>query len=113
MNLRNCLIAASLATAALTSAGVWAQGGPPVGRGPEHGHGMRFGADNTPGWAMMTPAEREAHHKQMQSMKSYDDCKTHMEQHHKEMSERAKQQGRAAPGSARHDGCAWLNKAAK
>lgn len=115
MNPRKILATTLLATAALASAAVWAQGGPPVGRGPgsEHGRGMRFGADNTPGWGMMTPAERGAHHKQMQSMKSYDDCKAHMEQHHMQMSERAKQQGRAMPGPARRDGCAWLNKSAK
>jgi hypothetical protein len=95
---------------------------PGPGRGPAaaasapgpgmHGgmRGWRANRDNTPGWAMMSPAERDEHHRTMQSMTRADECRTYMDKHRAEMVERAKQQGRPAPGAVarRHDPCARL-----
>jgi hypothetical protein len=47
----------------------------PGGTGPgAHGPRGRAGTDFTPGWAMMTPAERQAHQERMRSMTSAADC---------------------------------------
>ena len=87
--------------------------GPMMGPGPMGGmRGWRGNRDNTPGWAMMSPAERDAHRDKIRSMSSYDECKAYMEQHHAQMVKRAKQRGRTAPAAPapRHDPCAGLKK---
>jgi hypothetical protein len=66
--------------------------------------GMRMGPDNTSGWSMMTPKEREEHHAKMAEMKSMDQCKAYMTEHHARMSERAKERGMKM-GEARHSMC--------
>ena len=123
------LLAVALGAA---SAIVFAQGpasAPAPGRGPAAsapgpGMGMQGGGmggmrgmrgwqanrDNTPGWAMMSRAERDEHRSKMQSMTNADECKAYMDKHRAEMVERAKQQGRSAPGAVapRHDPCARL-----
>jgi hypothetical protein len=86
-------------------------GMPGSGMGGMQGmRGWRANRDNTPGWAMMNRAERDEHHRKMQSMTSADECKTYMDKHRAEMVERAKQRGRTAPGAVapRHDPCARL-----
>ena len=72
--------------------------------------GWQANRDNTPGWAMMSRAERDEHHRKMLSMTNADECKTYMDKHRGEMAERAKQQGRPMPGAVapRHDPCARL-----
>ena len=65
-------------------------------------------ADNTYGWAMMTPQEREAHQKKMMGMKSHGDCKAYMDKHHQQMADRAKQHGTAMPGEPQRDMCEGL-----
>jgi len=69
------------------------------GMGPG-GRGMRyqFNQDNTTGWSLMTPEERKAHHDKMMAAKTYEECKAAQEEHHKQMAERAKAQGKALPG---------------
>ena len=69
------------------------------GMGPG-GKGMqyRFNKDNTPGWSLMTPEERTAHHDKMMAAKTYDDCKAAQAEQHKQMEERAKAQGKTLPG---------------
>ncbi|MGL4576322.1 MAG: hypothetical protein ACRCV9_16180 [Burkholderiaceae bacterium] len=52
-----------------------------------------FGADNTPGWGMMSREERAAHHKKMHGMKSKDECKAYHDQHMKEMQSRMQSRG--------------------
>jgi hypothetical protein len=72
------------------------------------GMGPRAGADNTPGWSMMTPQEREQHQKDMQSAKTPDECKAMMDKHRQQMADRAKERGLPAPRNARHDMCAGM-----
>ena len=81
--------------------------GPGTGMGP--GAGMpRWGQDATPGWGMMSDAERQQHREKMQSLKSHEECKAYMEQHHQQMVERAKAKGVSMPGQPRRDACAGL-----
>lgn len=107
------LVAASL----LAFAGLApAQPGPPASapgammHGGCCGPGWRAGPRNTSGWTMMSPAERDAHHERMRGMKSHEACRATMDQHHAEMSARAKERGAAMPVRARNDPCAWFNK---
>lgn len=92
--------------------------GPGMGMGMQGGgmggmrgmRGWQANRDNTPGWGMMNRTERDEHRRKMQSMTSADECKAYMDKHRAEMVERAKQQGRSAPGAVapRHDPCARL-----
>jgi hypothetical protein len=66
------------------------------------------GVDNTYGWAMMTPQEREAHQKRMFDLKSHGECKAYMDQHHQQMADRARQRGSAMPGQPPRDMCEGL-----
>ncbi|WP_372527665.1 hypothetical protein [Piscinibacter sp.] len=74
------------------------------GRGPA----ARSGADFTPGWSLMTPAERSEHQQRMRSMTSYDECKSYMEQHREQMAARATEKGGAPLRQPRRDACAGL-----
>lgn len=113
---------------ALSISASWAQTGP--GGGPGSGPRMqgagpgasapgmgmhrgtgpmgRWGADTTPGWSMMTPAERTEHQERMRSAKTYEECKTVMEQHREQMAARAKEKGGKALRTPRRDACAGL-----
>jgi hypothetical protein len=107
---------AQLAFAALLgatlAAPVFAQMGPGGGMGPGMGgmgpgaRGMRyqFNKDNTPGWSLMTPEERSAHHNAMMSAKTYEECKAAQEAQHKQMEARAKEKGAALP-APRQNAC--------
>lgn len=122
------LSAALLTAAALTIASslAHAQPGPgPRGPGPAAsgvsgpgpgarmgmgGRMGRFGPDNTPGWAMMTPAERDAHRQRMGTFKTEGECRAYMDEQHALMAERAKERGRTVPGQPRRNACAGLPK---
>lgn len=88
--------------------------GPGMGPGPRGGgpHGMKrppkWGPTNTPGWGLMSPAERDEHRAKMREMKSVDECKAYVEQHHAQMAERAKAQGGKPLPAPRRDPCRWL-----
>ena len=69
------------------------------------------GADDTPGWSMMTRTERNAHRDQMRAMKTYDECTAYMAQHHEQMVARAKEKGGQALAAPRRDACARLKGA--
>ena len=115
-------LARALASAALlaTLAGTALAQGPASGPGPGAGGprmgpgagmprgGPRWGQDATPGWGMMSDAERKQHREKMQSMTSHEECKVYMEQHHQQMVERAKARGLNMPGQPRRDACAGL-----
>ena len=118
---------ASIAVLMIVSAGVaFAQagggkgpGGGPVasgsgmgmGMGPGNGHGaMRWGSDVTPGWALMTPQERNEHRDRMQAMKTYEECKTYQDQHHEQMAARAKERGGQTLAQPRRDACSGLKR---
>lgn len=72
------------------------------------GPGARAGANYTPGWAMMTPAERSEHQSQMGAIKSQGECKALVLKHHEEMTARAKEKGAKPLAAPRRDPCAGL-----
>jgi hypothetical protein len=91
-----------------------AQSAAPAASAPSAGmgagmRGWRMSRDDTPGWSMMTRAERREHHDKMVSMTDTS-CKAYMEQHHTRMIERARTKGLEAPGKPRHDACDRLKK---
>ena len=94
---------------ATLAAPVFAQPGPGMGgmggMGPG-GKGMhyRFNQGNTPGWNLMTPEERNAHHDKMMAAKTYEECKAAQEEHHKQMEARAKEKGQTLP-APRQNAC--------
>lgn len=90
-----CILGASIAAA---------QPGPGAGQGK----GPHWNSDNTPGWSLMTPEERDAHHQRMAGMKNREECRAYMAQHHEQMTARAKEQGRKGLEKPRHDPCASL-----
>lgn len=112
------LAGAALAAASFAIAQPGPRGPGPAASGasaPRMGMGMgggmmgrRFGPDNTAGWAMMTPAEREAHRERMRSFKTEGDCRAYMDEHHQQMTARAKERGRSVPTQPRQNACAGL-----
>jgi len=109
--MRTMLIAAMLAV----SLAAVAQPGPPPGAGPGAGCGPKsgpcFDANTVPGWGMMSSEERTQHQQRMRSMHTQDECVGYMNQHHQQMQERAKAQGKTLPwdGPAGR-GCDYLRK---
>ena len=105
------LLAAALAALSLS---IYAQMGPNGSMGGNMGGpgsmGPHFDAKSTPGWNMMTPEERKAHQDRMHSMKDPTECQAYMEEHHKLMEARAKEQGKALPGKGPGPGCDYLKK---
>ncbi len=79
------------------------------GPGNDTYHPPRMGRMNTPGWSMMTPAERKEHMEKMQGMKSREECMAYMDEHHKMMEERAKAKGKTVTMS-RHKACDMMMK---
>jgi hypothetical protein len=72
--------------------------------------GWHMNRDNTPGWSMMSRAERKEHHDKMMVMTDRAACMAYMEQHHAKMAARAKERGRTLPAKPRQDACAALKK---
>ena len=123
-------LAVAAATLALLAGLAQAQGGPGPGPGAGRGAGpgaaaplapatgpapaargtARWGADYTPGWSLMTEAERNAHRDRLRTMNSYEECVAYMAQHREQMTQRANEQGRQALGTPRYDACAPLKK---
>jgi len=82
-----------------------------AGMGPGGQRGMaRWGSEVTPGWSLMTPAERNEHRERMRSMKTYEECKAYQAEHHEQMAARAKERGGKPLPQPRRDGCAALKK---
>lgn len=117
-NVRMVVVAALVAMVA-GGAGSQPAGGPgPMGAGPgasapRMGMGMgrgagRWGPGDTPGWALMSPQERNEHRDRMRSMKTFDECKAYQAQHHAEMAARAKERGGKPLGAPRRDPCGAL-----
>jgi hypothetical protein len=89
--------------------------GPGMGPGmgaaaPAAAGGARWGADDTPGWSMMSEPERNAHQDRMRAMKTYEECKAYADQHHEQMSARAKERGGQALAQAPRDPCGRLKR---
>lgn len=100
------LLGAVLATPSFAQPGPGMGGGQGMGPGGGQGMGMRFGfnKDNTPGWSLMTPAERAAHRDKMLASKTYDECQAVQTEHHQAMKARAKEKGVSLP-APRQIGC--------
>ncbi len=81
-----------------------AQPGPGAGGVP--GKGPHWNSDNTPGWSLMTPEEREAHQQRMAAVKNREECHAYIAGHHEQMAARAKEQGRKTLAKPRRDPCA-------
>jgi hypothetical protein len=82
-----------------------------MGMGPGGGRGAaRWGTDYTPGWALMTTQERNAHRDRMRSMTNYEECQTYQNQQHEEMLARAKERGIKVLAKPRRDACIGLKK---
>ena len=96
-------IAAALAifTVALTGC---AQG--PGGIGHQASEG-RTGPDHTPGWHMMSQAERDEHHRRMLAARTPEECRQAMDEHRRQMQERAGPSGMAMPPQ---DACAGMQR---
>ena len=80
----------------------------PAGRMPGGRGAARWGDGTTPGWRMMSEAERREHATQMRGFKSYEECKAYADKHHEQMVARAKERGRNPPAQPRRDPCAAL-----
>jgi hypothetical protein len=94
-----------IAALALAAGVAIAQGpgpGPGAGKGPG---GWRFGPDNTRGWSLMTPEERDEHRQKMLAATTVEECQAALEEHRKLIEERAKERGVAAPRGPRADMC--------
>jgi hypothetical protein len=76
-------------------------------------HRMRKGpgADDTPGWSMMSREERRDHHDKIRSMKDYDECKAYLDKHRDDMAARARKLGHPMPPEPRRDACLPLKRA--
>lgn len=81
---------------------------PAAGRGRMGAH---WGPGYTSGWPMMTPSERQEHQQKLAGLKTYEECRAYMDQHHEDMMARARDKGLAVPAKPRRDACAGLPKA--
>lgn len=52
---------------------------------------------NTAGWQLMTPEERTEHQTKLRAFTEYAACKEYVDEHHKQMEERAREKGVAVP----------------
>ena len=80
---------------------------PGMGGGPGMGR-PHTGPDYTPGWGMMTPHERDEHHKRMSNSRNMQECRQAMDEHAKLMNERARQRGLGPVPGPRGDACAGV-----
>ena len=81
---------------------------PGMGGGPGMRGGVqrRWGPAVTPGWAMMSEQERREHQAKMTAMNDPAECSAYMNEHHRQMVERAKERHLSMPARPRRDACA-------
>jgi len=82
--------------------------GPAMGPHGSGGMGHGMGPNDTMGWSMMSPQERQEHRAKMMSFTSAKECRAYVAQHHRLMQERAKARGASIPPSPMHDPCSGL-----
>jgi hypothetical protein len=82
-----------------------------VGAPLSHAEGRRFAFsdDNVPGWALMSSAERAAHHQKLMAMHSLEECRAYMAEHDASMAQRAEARGKQLR-PARFDVCEELKR---
>jgi len=76
--------------------------------GMGRGHMAKWGMDYTPGWSMMTRAERNEHREHMRAFKTYEECTAYRDQVHDKMAARIKEKGGKPLAQPRRDACAGL-----
>jgi hypothetical protein len=76
-----------------------------------HAEGRRFafGDDNVRGWALMSSAERAAHHQKLMAMHTLEECRAYMTEHEARMAARAEARGKQLR-PARFDVCEELKR---
>ena len=67
-------------------------------RAPDPGCVKAWGRERVRGAALLTDEERTAHRAKMQSLASYDECKSYMADFSKQIQARAKEKGQAVGG---------------
>jgi hypothetical protein len=77
-----------------------------VSSGIAQAQGPRSGGNYTPGWAMMSPQERDEHRKRMAEARTPEQCGAARDDHRRLMEERAKERGMASLPVPRRDACA-------
>src|SRR5262245_21678233 len=82
---------------------------PSGSQGDRSTQGSRVGADQTPGWNMMTTQERQQFQRDMQSAKTPDQCRQMMDKHRQLMADRAKERGTTPPSEPKRDMCAGMS----
>ena len=89
-----------------------AQQAPHHGMGPGatmgSGRGPMTGSEYTSGWSMMSPQERDEHHRRMMSARTSEECRRMRDEHAQRMDERARAQGAAGAPVPMHDACAGM-----
>ncbi len=70
----------------------------------------RAGRYFTPGWSLMSPEERKEHQEHMDNMKSEQECKSYLEQHHDKMAARAKEKDGKMLAKPWRDACGAFKK---
>jgi hypothetical protein len=93
-------------TVAALLAAMLAAGVPPA---QAEGRRFAFGDDNVPGWALMSSAERAAHHQKLMAMHSLEECRAYMAEHDAGMAQRAAARGKQLR-PARFDVCEELKR---
>ena len=99
--MKRALIAAAALALVASAALAQGPGAGPGGKGP----GFQFDSSNTRGWSFMKPEERTEHRNKMMGFKTYDECKSYQEEHHKQMEARAKEKGKPMPSAPRANMC--------
>jgi len=102
--------AATPAMPAMPASGMGMGSGMGSGMGPGmgRGHMAQWGMDYTPGWSMMTRAERNEHREHMRAFKTYEECTAYRDQVHDKMAARIKEKGGKPLAQPRRDACAGL-----
>ena len=109
--LRITLATALLATCSATALAVSPQADetPSGKQGDRSTQGSRAGADQAPGWNMMTMQERQQFQRDMQSAKTADQCRQVIDKHRQLITDRAKERGTTPPNEAKRDMCAGMS----
>ena len=76
----------------------------------KHSPTGRSGRYFTPGWSLMSAEERKEHQEHMNNIKSEDECRTYLEQHHEKMAARAKEKNGKALAKPWRDACGSFKK---
>lgn len=76
----------------------------------KHNPTGRAGRYFTPGWSLMSAEERKEHQEHMNNIKSEDECKSYLEQHHEKMATRAKEKDGKILAKPWRDACGAFKK---